>query len=596
MADIEQQTLTLQQALDLGMGHHSAGDFPLAESIYQQILQAEPNQPIALHLLGVVAHQMGKNDIAVDLITKALAINPDYAEAHNNLGTALKNLGRLEEAVASHHKAIACKPDFAEAHFNLGNAFKDLGKLDEAIENYRMAVGIKPDYAEAHCNLGNAFKDISKLGDAVGSYQTALAINPDYAEAQSNLGNALQGLGKLDEAVQCYQKALAIKPGFAEAHYNLGNAFRELGRLDEAVAGHRKALAIKPGYLEAHNNLGLALQESGKLDEALASYDTAIAIDPDYGDAYGNKALALLLAGDFENGLHLYEWRWKFGKLSKKARLFAQPLWLGEESLTGKTILLHSEQGLGDTIQFCRYAKLVADLGARVILEVERPLTRMLKQLGGVDEIVAHGGDLPAFDFHCPLMSLPLAFKTRIESIPNPVSYLGTEAHRVNHWANTLGDRGFKIGICWQGGTSNVDIGRSFPLAALREISKIPNVRLINLHKGDGLAQLENLPSDMAVENLGADFDAGANAFLDTAAVMTLCDLVITSDTAIAHLAGALGLPAWLALKKIPDWRWFLDRDDSPWYPSIKLNRQPSAGDWHSVFEDMAADIRVAAR
>jgi tetratricopeptide (TPR) repeat protein len=456
MTDSEQQTLAVQQALDLALQHHGAGRLSEAEGIYQQILQADPNQPVALHLLGVIAHQAGKNDMAVDLMNKALAIKPEFAEAHRNLGLALQDLGRLHEAVASYHKALAIKPDVAETHYNIGATFRDLGKLEDAI----------------------------------------------------------------------------------------------------------------------------------------ASFDTAIALKPGYAEAYTNKALALLLGGDFAGGLPLYEWRWKFGKLNKTTRPFPQPLWLGDESLRGKSILLHSEQGLGDTIQFCRYAKLASNLGARVILEVDRSLVRLLKQLSGATEIIAKGSTLPPFDFHCPLLSLPLAFKTRLETIPNPAAYLRAEAPRIDRWADKICRGGFKIGICWQGGTSGVDVGRSFPVTLFREISQIPNVRLISLHKGDGLAQLEKIPSDMAVESLGPDLDAGADAFLDTAAVMTLCDLVVTSDTAVAHLAGALGVPTWLALKQVPDWRWQLSGTESAWYPSMTIYRQRSAGDWQSIFENMAAAIQ----
>jgi hypothetical protein len=244
---------------------------------------------------------------------------------------------------------------------------------------------------------------------------------------------------------------------------------------------------------------------------------------------------------------------------------------------------------MGDTIQFCRYATMVAELGARVILGVERPLARLLKQLDGVAEIVPSGGATSPFDYHCPMLSLPLAFKTRLKTIPNSVPYLHAEAQRAQRWAGVIGKSGFKIGICWQG----ADVGRSFPLTLFREIGKIPNVRLIRLQKGDGLAQLDSLPSDMTVECLGEDFDAGPDAFLDTAAVMTLCDLVITADTAVGHLAGALGVPTWVALQHVPDWRWQLAGTDSPWYPRTKLFRQPSTGDWQSVFVEMAAAIQA---
>jgi tetratricopeptide (TPR) repeat protein/SAM-dependent methyltransferase len=330
-----QQQSTIEQDLDLAIQHHKAGDLRKAEGIYQQILEADPNQPVALHLLGVIAHQVGKNDLAVDLITKVTAIKPDYAEAHINLGNVLKDLGKLDDAVASYHKALAIKPDYAEAHNNLGNALRELGKLDdatasyhkalaikpdyadahnnlgvalqnlgrpeEAVASYHKALAIKPDYADAHNNLGNAFKELGGLEDAVASYHKALAIKPDYAEAHSNLGFALQNLGKPDEAVASCHKALAIKPDLVEAHNNLGNALQDLGRPEEAVASYQKALAIKPDLAEAHNNLGNSLKELGQLDEAVASYHRALAIKPDYAEAHSNLGLALYGLGKSED-------------------------------------------------------------------------------------------------------------------------------------------------------------------------------------------------------------------------------------------------------------------------------------------------------
>ena len=301
-----QQTLTIQESIDFALQHHAAGRLPEAESIYQQILQADPNQPAALHLLGMIAHQVGKHDTAVDLIKKAIAIKPDSAKAHGNLGIAFKELGRLDEAVASYHKALAIKPDFPEAHYNLGNAFKELGRLDEAVASYHKALAIKPDYADAHNNLGIALRELGRLDETVTSYQKVLAIKPDYAEAHYNLGNAFKDLGRLDEAVASYHKALAIKPDYPKAHSNLGNAFKELGRLDEAVASYQKVLAIKPDYAEAHNNLGVALQELGRLDEAVASYHKALAIKPDYADVHNNLGLALQDLGKLDEAVASY--------------------------------------------------------------------------------------------------------------------------------------------------------------------------------------------------------------------------------------------------------------------------------------------------
>ena len=296
----------IQESIDLALQHHAAGRLPEAERIYQQILQADPNQPIALHLLGVIAHQVGKNDIAVDLITKALAIKPDYAEAHYNLGKAFTELGNLGEAAASYHKALAIYPDYAEAHNNLGLALQDLGDLDEAVASYRKAIAIKSDFAEAHNNLGLALQDLGELDEAVASYHKALALNPDYTEAHNNLGVAFKKLGKLDEAVASYHKALTLNPDFAEAHSNLGLALQDLGELDEAVACCHKALDLKPDLVEAHNNLGLALQDLGKMDEAVASYRKALVLNPDYAGAHNNLGLAFQDLGELDEAVASY--------------------------------------------------------------------------------------------------------------------------------------------------------------------------------------------------------------------------------------------------------------------------------------------------
>ena len=299
----EEQTLTIQQAIDLAVQHHTAGDLPKAEGIYQQILQAEPNQPVALHLLGVITHQVGKNNIAVELITKAIAIKPDYAEAHSNLGNTLKYLGKHDDAVASYHKAIAIKPDFFDAHYNLGNALKNLGKYDEAVASYNKAIAIRPDYVDAYINLGDALSSLGQLDEAVVSYNKALNIKPDYAEVHYNLGNIFNLLVKRDEAVARYNKAIAIKPDYAEAHDNLGVVLSDLGRLDEAVVSYNKAINIKPDYAEAHNNLGNALKELGQLDEAVASYNKALAIKPDLTEVQVNLGNTLMIQGKVTEAL-----------------------------------------------------------------------------------------------------------------------------------------------------------------------------------------------------------------------------------------------------------------------------------------------------
>jgi tetratricopeptide (TPR) repeat protein len=505
-------------------------------------------------------------------------------------GLTYHQQGQLEKAKQLYEQVLAKQPQHFDALHLSGVIAYQTRNPHLAVELIGKAITINPNVAAFYSNRGTALKELKRLDEALASYDKAIAIKPDFADAYSNRGNALQELKRLDEALASYDKAIAIKPDFADAYSNRGTALKELKRLDEALASYDKAIAIKPDFTDAYSNRGTALKELKRLDEALASYDKAIAIKPDYADAYLNKSLALLLNGHFMQGLTLYEWRWKTEGLTSH-RNFSQPLWLGVEDLSNKTILLHAEQGLGDTIQFCRYAKLVKARNARVIMEVPSALIGLLKGLDGVDEWVEKGKSLPEFDYHCPLLSLPLAFQTNTETIPNQTPYLSFDEKRFIKWQKYIGTNGFRVAIAWQGSTGKVDVGRSFPLRMFKNISEIEGVRLISLQKGSGVEQLQQLPQGMQVETLGEDFDTGEYAFLDSAAVMRCVDLVITSDTALTHLAGGLGIETWLVLKQVPDWRWMMDRKDCPWYSKHRLYRQKDREDWRSVFVEVEADL-----
>ncbi|MBM3384390.1 MAG: tetratricopeptide repeat protein, partial [Betaproteobacteria bacterium] len=452
---------------------------------------------------------------------------------------------------------------------------------------YKRVIELKPDYAEAWYNRGVTLGDFKRHEEALASYDRAIELKPDYAAAWSNRGVALNDLKRHEEALASYKRAIELKPDYAEAWSNRGNALNDLWRHEEALASYDRAIVLKPEYAEAWSNRGNALNDLRRHEEALASYDRAIELQPDYAVANWNKSLDLLRLGDFERGWKLYEWRWRLDNLTSPQRHFTPPLWLGEVPLEGKTILIHAEQGLGDTIKFCRYIKLVQQLGSEVIFEVQAPLASLLSQLDGVARLIPRGTALPAFDYQCPLLSLPLAFKTNLVSIPASIPYLSAEADRVKQWKDHLGDHGYKIGICWQGTQKD----RSVSITFFQALSQIPNVRLVSLLKGDGERDLDSLPDGMRIETLGSGFDS-SGAFLDTAAVMKCCDLVITIDTSVAHLAGALGVRTWVALKFIPDWRWMLDRSDSPWYPTMRLFRQKQRDEWQSVFDEMSLTLR----
>jgi hypothetical protein len=461
---------------------------------------------------------------------------------------------------------------------------------------HRAIGGLKPFDAERGRWNSNALalKASGKFAQALESYNHCLELD-DRPQYRSNRGVLLQEMGRLDEALADHDRALAAEPTYAQGHYNRGNALQALNRLEDALCAYDTCIALLPSFAPAYSNKADALRDLGRFDVSLASYEQALSLAPDLPDARFNRALVLLLLGQFEEGLSHYEWRWSRGDLQRHKRAFDRPLWLGQEGLCGNTILLHAEQGLGDTLQFCRYAQMVSALGARVILECPRALAPLLKSLPGVDILMAAGDALPPFDFHCPLASLPLAFKTRLDCIPTPIPYLYPQPERIRQWSQGLGQEGLRIGVCWQGQPSQVDQGRSFPLKMLKPLSEIPGVRLISLHKGSGEGQLQDLPPGMTVQSLGPNLDEDG-AFLDTAAVMKHCHLVITSDTSIAHLAGALGVPVWVALKFVPDWRWMLHRSDSPWYPTMRLFRQSAPGDWGPVFAAMAAELGSGLR
>jgi tetratricopeptide (TPR) repeat protein len=506
---------------------------------------------------------------------------------------ALHKQGELNEAETLYKKILEVEPKKANAIHLLGVIAYQKGNYQDAVEKINQAIKIMPKIAVFHVNLGNALQDLQQFAEAVASYENAISLNPDLAEAHFNRATSLQALKQLTAAVKSYDRAISIKPNYEEAYSNRGIALKDLRELNAAVASFNTAIALKADNAKTYSNLGNAQQELMLLDAAIKSFNKAVSLKLDYAEANFNKSLLLLLTGDFVEGLKFYESRWSQKDFSKLKRNFSQPLWLGEQSLSGKTILLHAEQGLGDTIQFCRYVKMVAKLGGKVVLEVQKPLMKLLNDFTVDLTLISKGDPLPHFDFHCPLLSLPLAFKTDLMSIPCEASYLQAEPQRIVYWKDRLKGEKFKIGIAWQGShLTKIDIGRSFELRLFREIAALPNVQLVSLQKGYGSEQMKNMPQGMEVVDLGDELDSDG-AFLDSAAVMMNLDLVITSDTALAHLAGALGVKTWVALKYVPDWRWLLNREDSPWYPSMTLYRQEKMGDWVTLFDQMCKNLTL---
>jgi tetratricopeptide (TPR) repeat protein len=520
---------------------HQTGHIREAEYVYKQILAAQPDHFDCLHALGVALYQLGDYAQAVRLITLALTQNPRDAIALNNLGSALAMQGRLAEALASFSGAAAARPDYAEAHVHRGDVLRELGRYEEAVAGYDRALALRQDLAEAHCGRGHA----------------------------------LANLRRLDEAVRSHDRALKLRPDFAEAHCGRGVALAELDRIDEALDGFARAQSLRPDYAEAHVN----------------------------------EATYRLLLGDFERGFEKYEWRWQTARFRANKRGFSQALWRGSDDIAGKTILLYGEQGFGDTIQFARYVPLVAALGARIVLEVPGPLHALMASLlpsvqpslPGQPQIVCAGDPLPDFDLQCPLLSLPLAFRTRLDTIPCDIPYLSAPAEKAAAWRGRLGEHiKPRIGLVWAGNPRKelphihrLDHERSLALDQLAPLFDVEACSFYSLQKGDDAQkQLREGPWRDGV----ADFTDDLHDFSDTAALMESLDLIISVDTSVLHLAGALGKPVWLMNRHNTCWRWLRDRDDTPWYPSLRQFRQDATRDWGPVIGRITAALRDYVR
>jgi tetratricopeptide (TPR) repeat protein len=610
---------------------HQSGKLKDAEKIYHQILGARPDHFDSRHLLGVVFLQSGHFAEAVRQIDLALKRNRTNVHALSNRGAALKELGRLDEAMASYDRLLKTTPDYAEGHSNRGVVLHALRRYEEALASYDRALTLRPDYAdalcsraatlhelgrfeeavascdvalalhaeaaEAHSNRANSLHALGRYEEALASGDRALALRPDYAEAHSNRGNALRELHRAEESLEAYERAIALQPQFAEAWSNRGNALQELRRHDEALASYDHSLALRPNYAETHSNRGNALKELCRFDEALASFDRAVTLRPDLADGHFNAAICRLMLGDFERGWQQHEWRWDTAQLRAVKRNFSQPQWRGSDDLAGKTILLHAEQGFGDTLQFCRYVPKLVERAGSVVLEVPKALQTLMQSLPGPIEVIARGDPLPDFEVHSPLLSLPLAFATRLETIPSQIPYLSPPANKTNAWRDRLGaHHSLRVGLVWAGdprkqtpGAHRIDRQRSLVFDQLAPIFAVRDCAFYSLQKGgDAVAQLHN----SALRGRVIDWSDDFHDFSDTAALIDNLDLVIAVDTSVLHVAGALGKPLWLINRYNTCWRWLLDRDDSPWYPSLRQFRQDSTRQWDPVIARIATALQ----
>jgi tetratricopeptide (TPR) repeat protein len=577
-----------------GMAHHRAGLLAESEQLYHRVLQADPRHFDSLHLLGVIYYQRGDYAEAVRQIDLALQQNSNAADAYNNRGNALKKMGRFEEALASYSKAIALNPEYAPSFSNRGSVYRDLKRFDEAIADFDHAITLKPDFAEAFNNRGNVLIEQRRLDEALASYERAIALRPNNPDTHNSRGNALRDLGRLEEARASYEQAARLKPDYQQAVYNGGVALFNLTRFEAALAKLSEAVRLNANHAEAFYHRALTLKELGRIEEAIADLDRAISLKPDYVDAIWNRAVCRLRAGRYREAWLDYEWRWHTAQMAPQRPVFPVRQWTGKTDVVGKTLLLHDEQGFGDTIMAARYIPQVARAGARVILGVPAELAPLLATIEEVGEIYSTGQILPPFDLHCPMMSLPAVFETTLETIPREVPYLSVPKAYLEKWATRIPRSGVpRIGICWAG-------NRRFPYNAERSIGlqrMLPllsrsDARYVSLQKERGEGDDDILRANPQIIAL----PDGIDDFADTAAIIAALDLVISSDTAIVHLAGALGKPVWILVQFVPDWRWLLDRDDSPWYPTARLFRQRERGNWDPVIADVsrALDLFLA--
>ena len=554
--------MDIEKRLNQAVALHQAGKLPKAEQLYQQVLADNPRNSDALHLLGVIAYQVGKHEISVNLITNAIEIDSQQVEAYNNLGIVFKEQGKLEESVQAHHKAIEIQPDHAEAHYNLGDTYQKQGKLEESIQAYYKAIEIQPNYTEAYNNLGIAFK------------------------AQ----------GELDLAIQAYHKAIEIQPNYAEVHYNLGNAYQEQKKLELATQVYHKAIEIQPNYAEAHNNLGNAYQEQGELELAIQAYHKAIEIQDDFAEAHNNLGQILLLLGYFRQGWEEYEWRWQCRNFSIGQRNFPQPLWNGS-NLQGKSILVWAEQGIGDEIMFANLLDSLKKISSHIIVECEIRLVAFFQRSFPETQFVPRENPPNSrllnsnIDYQVPIGSLGQWLRPDEDSFKqNRQSYLTTctdKSEQIKKRYQSLAADSILIGISWKstGAKQKQTLSKSTTLKDWTSILSQQGCCFINLQYGDIEPELEQFQEETGLK-IYCDQEIDALQNLDDFATqVSALDLVVSTSNTTAHIAGALGKRVWTLLPYMPNWRWMLNRNDTLWYPHMRLFRQNTIGDWRDVFQ-----------
>ena len=588
--------LTISQSTEKTCQKRQHGDLKEVKQLYEQLLKSDPGNHDMLHSLGVIAYQEGKYNEAVELISKAIQKDDCVAKYHNTLGIILEALGRFQEAIHAYQKAVTIRADYAEAYHNMAIALQSMGRYEAAVEMCTEAILHDPNLARAYNTKAFSLEKQKLYSDAIENYRQALQLDPNLVEAYNHLGMLLNAQGETDEAIKIFRCALQYDPYYAEVYNNLGIALKEQEQFSEAMANFVEAIQLDPQFAEAYYNLANSLRDEGRCVEAINNYNKAIDLNPDYAQAHWNLSLTNLLSGNYLEGWKGYRWRRNADlKILTDYHRNGKSRWDGS-SFENRTLLIHYEQGLGDNIQFVRYLPMVKARGGTVVYETLKPLIGLLQGFPGVDEIMEYRKDEQLslhYDVYSSLMDMPNIFGTTVETIPAGVPYIHADSSKVEHWRKKLSGDDLKVGIVWAGSPEHGnDRYRSCSLKCFAPLSEIDGVQLYGLQKGRAAGQMDEYAETIKVTNISKDF----NDLTDTAAAIENLNLVISVDTCVLHLSGAMEKATWALLPYAPEWRWMLYRKDSPWYPTMRLFRQVNWNDWDTVFQCVAEELEIMVK